>query len=563
MVERFQPFIRSLVAVLVVCATPGISAPKPKQSPAAAPKLVVILVVDQMRTDYITNYGHTWTKGLHRLVNEGAWFTQAAYPYLKTVTCAGHSTISTGTYPSTHGMILNAWFDRKSGKMMNCTDDPRVQPVSYGRPMKGMGASAENLRAPTFADLMTSQGPYKKARVVSMSIKARSTITLGGKNADAVTWFETSKGLWVTSRAYALNGVPFVQRFIDQNPVERDFGKVWERSMPPENYKYADEDSHERPPGWSTTFPHVLKGTGQIDATFFEQWRDSPYADEYLGAMAIDAVETLKLGQKDRTDLLTVSFSALDAVGHDFGPRSHEVQDLLFRLDATVGRLLDMLDQKVGAKNYVVALSADHGVATIPEHLNAEGTEAGRVNGPDVQKAAEAVLQKHLGPGKYVARWTYTDLYFEKGIEEKIEANPEIEKELREAIMAIPGVGWIYCARDLAGKTNSADRMERAAALSNYPGRSGDWIVVPKENWYFRASDATTHGTAHWYDSHVPVIFYGFGIRAGRYDSADATPADIAPTLAHLLGFPMNAEGRVRSEALQPMGSVATGQSRK
>ncbi len=558
MVARFQFLGRASLAVLVAAAVALPSGGAPK-SAYAAPKLVVLLVVDQMRTDYITRYGATWTRGLHRLTTQGAWFTEAAYPYLKTVTCAGHATISTGTYPSTHGMILNAWYDRKSGKMMNCTDDGRVNLVTYGRPLKGMGASAANLRAETLADTMVSQEPYKKSRVISFSMKARSAIMLGGKKADAVTWFDTGKGLWVTSRAYALRGVPFVQRFVDANPVGKYFGRVWDRSMPLAAYQFADEDANERPPNWTTTFPHALTGTGKADEHFFEQWRDSPFADEYLGEMAIDAVDRLKLGRKDRTDFLAVSFSALDAVGHDFGPRSHEVQDLLFRLDATIGKLLDHLDKTLGPDNYVVALSADHGVATIPEHLKAEGVEAGRVNGAEVAKVAEAVLQKRFGPGKYVARSTYTDLYFEKGVEERIEADPGLEEELKEALLGIPGLGWVYSAADVRGKKDSDDPMLRAAALSYFQDRSGDWTVIPKLNWYFRASDATTHGTAHWYDSRVPVIFYGFGIKPGRY-SATASPADIAPTLARILSFKLPApDGHVLTEAVIASPQSAAG----
>jgi predicted AlkP superfamily pyrophosphatase or phosphodiesterase len=561
MVVKKHPFIALCIAAALACATPARVRPAKNQQ-LPGPKLVVIIVVDQLRTDYIALYGHTWTKGLRRLVDQGAWFTEAAYPYLKTVTCAGHSTISTGTFPATHGMILNAWYDRKQGRMVNCTDDPRVQPVVYGRELKGMGNSAENLRAETFADVLVSQPANRNGRVISFSIKARSAIALGGRKADAVTWFDTARGLWLTSRAYSLAGVPFVRSFIDKNPVTRDFGKTWERSMPPEAYKFADEDINEKPPGWTTTFPHVLKGTGKEDAHFFEQWRDSPFADDYLGAMALDAIDRLKLGRRDRTDLLAISFSALDAVGHDFGPRSHEVQDLLFRLDSTIGRLLDRLDQAVGPNEYVVAFSSDHGVAAIPEHVKPEGVDAGRVNGADVAKQAEAVLQKHFGPGKYVAGSTYTDLYFEEGVEARIEADARIKKDLKEALLAIPGVGWVFAGAELQGKRDSADRVERAAALSQFPGRSGDWIVVPKLNWYFRASDATTHGTPHWYDAQVPVIFYGAGIKPGRH-SGPATPADIAPTLAHLLGFTVpRAEGRVLTEALTPPQMHAPGQSR-
>lgn len=563
MAARTHPFTRSLMSLLLVSALLAPTFAARKDLPAARPKLVVILVIDQMRTDYITKYGANWTRGLRRLVDEGAWFTDAAYPYLNTVTCAGHATISTGTYPATHGMILNTWYDRKAGRMVNCADDRGAQVVSYGRKVSGASSSAVNMRAEALSDVLISQPGSKNSRVVSFSIKPRTAITLGGRNADAVTWFDTARMVWATSRAYSLNGAPFVRSFISKNPVAAYAGKTWERSMPLDTYQFADEDPLEKPPpGWTTTFPHIVKSLDKAEEAFYEQWRTTPFADEYLCAMARDAVDRLQLGNKNRTDVLAVSFSALDYVGHDFGPRSHEVQDLLFRLDATVGVLLDHLDKAVGKGNYVVALSADHGVAAIPDHLSAEGEDAGRVISVDVQKGAEAALRKHFGPGKYVASATYTDLYFEKGVAEKLVTNAAASQELKETLLAVPGIGWVYSSAEISGKRDSADAMVRAAALSHYPERSGDWIIIPKKNWFFRSSDATTHGTAHWYDSQVPVIFFGHGVRPGRFSGA-ATPADIAPTLARIVGFKMPAaEGRVLTEALAAQPAPANGRSR-
>jgi hypothetical protein len=383
-------------------------------------------------------------------------------------------------------------------------------------------------------------------------MKARSAITLGGHHPDAVTWFDTGKGEWLTSNAYTLAGVPFVRRFVDANKVTRYFGRAWEKSMPESAYKFVDDDPVEKPvAGWSPAFPHELKGEGKPEGRFFEHWRDSPFADDYLGEMARDAVDRLKLGQKNRTDVLAVSFSVLDAAGHDFGPRSHEVQDVLYRLDITIGRLLDHLDKALGANSYVVALSADHGVATIPEHLQAEGTDAGRVIAGDVKKVAEATLQ--------AAQVSYTDIYFEPGVREKLEASPEASRKLKDALAAVAGVGWVISSAEMQAGRESPDHVIRAAALSNFPSRSGDWVVVPKQNWFFRATDATTHGTTHWYDARVPIIFYGFGIRSGKY-SDQASPADIAPTLAHLLGFRMPAaDGKVQTAALLPSAMHAAG----
>lgn len=563
MVARTHPFTRTRISILLVCALLSPAAPAdavPKDPPVNGPKLVVILVVDQMRTDYITKYGANWTRGLHRMVEEGAWFTDAAYPYLNTVTCAGHATISTGTYPATHGMILNAWFDRQSGRMTNCADDRRAEIVSYGHEMTGSSSSAANMRATAFSDVLITRPGNKSSNVVSFSIKPRTAITLGGRNADAVTWFDSARMVWATSGAYTLRGVPFVRSFVEKNPVEKDLGKTWDRSMPLASYQFSDEDAFEKPPaGWTSTFPHEVKGLGKPEQPFYEQWRTTPFADEYLCAMARDAVDRLKLGNKNRTDVLAVSFSALDYVGHDFGPRSHEVQDLLYRLDATIGVLLDHLDKTVGKGNYVVALSADHGVADMPEHVKGDGEEAGRIAAVKVQGTAETVLRKHFGPGRYVTSATYTDLYFGKGVMEKIAGNAAAAQELKEALLAVPGIGWVFSSTEVSGQRESSDPMIRAAALSHYPERSGDWIIIPKKNWFYGSSDATTHGTAHWYDAQVPVIFFGFGVRPGRYSGA-VTPADIAPTLAQIVGFKMPAaEGKVLSEGLVPQQQVANG----
>jgi arylsulfatase A-like enzyme len=230
------------------------------------------------------------------------------------------------------------------------------------------------------------------------------------------------------------------------------------------------------------------------------------------------------------------------------------VQDVLARLDVTIGELLDHLDRAVGEDHYVVALSADHGVATMPEHIRAEGGEAGRFTNREIQARAEEAISRHFGPGKYVSRALYTDLYLEPGVFKRLAANPEAMKSLLEAVATAPGVQRVFRGDELAGKEASADRIERAAALSYFPGRSGDIVLVPRTNWFIAGNitdHSTTHGTAHWYDARVPLILYGAGIRGGKYSQA-ASPADMVPTLAALCSFQLpGVHGRVLAEALQ------------
>src|SRR5450755_991251 len=229
------------------------SAVSPK--PTLRPKLVVLLVVDQMRGDYVDKFRANWTGGLNRLVEEGAWFRDAAYPYAATETCVGHSTISTGAFPATHGMIANAWWDRETQKMVTCTSDPNAKNSGYaGAPAKG-GDSAVRMLVPSFAEELKFQ-TGGATRVVTFSLKARAAITMAGHKADAATWFDG--GGWMTSSAYGT--MPFVEDYAKAHPVKADYGKTWRLSLPEAEYWYDEKATSAGPPeGWELTFPHALR----------------------------------------------------------------------------------------------------------------------------------------------------------------------------------------------------------------------------------------------------------------------------------------------------------------
>lgn len=531
-----------LLLTLTVTDAPAGAQRRDAAAEVRPPKLVVFIVVDQLRGDYLSQYDDLLKHGLKRLKSGGAWFRNAAYPYHATITCPGHVTIGTGTFPYKHGMINNAWYDRETDRAINCTTDADALEVSYGTAAVG-GETAKRMMAPALAEIMRGT---LKSRVATMSIKARSAIALAGHEGDFVTWF--GGATWETSSAYTKTPVPWFVGYLKGNPVDKDADKVWERTLPVDKYKYADDLPGERgAAGWTPTFPHPLGPAG--DAGFLPRWQQSPYPDESLGRMAEAAVDEMRLGMEDRTDFLGVSFSMMDAVGHGFGPRSHEVQDTLVRLDATIGRLLDHLDKKVGAANYVVALSADHGVAEIPEQL--EG--AGRQSMAAVRTAIEATIKAPLGgEGPYVAAVSGGEVYFKPGVYDRVKADPAILKAIRTAVGAMSGVERIVTSDEAAapGARTSKDRYVRAVALSYFPGRSGDLFVIPRENWLF-TSTGTTHGTLYSYDARVPVILYGAAIRAGSRGDA-ATPADLAVTVASLVGVTLpSPDGRVLSEALK------------
>ncbi len=529
--------VSALLLALLLNPGPALAGPQ-RRAPANRPRLVVLLVVDQMRADYVDHFGGRWKKGLRRLLDRGGQFTQAPYPYWNTVTCPGHATIATGAFPATHGMILNAWWDRAAGKQVNCTDDAAVSSVT-ATGTRPSGDSPRNLQVATLADEMRAQlGPA--TRVVTLSLKERSAINLAGHGGDAVVWF--SRGVWTTSTFYAEKLPGFVERYQLDQPVESSLGKSWTKLLPESAYLYADDAEGEvPPPGGTRTFPHMVSTVNH--------WRESPFSDAALGDLAQAAVKELHLGQGPGTDFLAVSFSALDLVGHDYGPRSHEVQDVLARLDVTIGSLLNFLDRAMGARNYAVALTADHGVAPIPEQVRAEGKDAGRIRMDDFAGVAK-VLESYFGPGRHIERILYTELYLAPGIYAKLQADPEAMHKVEEEILKVPGVWRVYRGEELMGRKADEDPATRAAALSYFPARSGDLIILSKLHWLM-SNAATTHGTGHPYDTRVPVILMGQMFRPGKYRT-QATPADIAPTLASVLDIEMaQVDGHVLAEALR------------
>jgi predicted AlkP superfamily pyrophosphatase or phosphodiesterase len=562
-----------------VAAGTGVAAVEPPAAqpvPAGAPRLVVLISVDQMRADYPELYGGAWSRGLRTLFTRGAVFRQARYPYLETITCAGHSTLGTGAFPHRHGMVLNAWWDERARKLVECTEDPAAPLVLYGPGLPvppaelPSGHSAHLMMAPTLAQTMKA-GLSPPARVVSLSSKARSAIGMAGPGADLVIWYEGA-GVWASSRAYGAAPDPLVVKALAAFPIDRLLARPWTRLLPAGRYRFADDAAGERVAVsyWTRSFPHALApppGAPVVApdrARPLAAWDKSPFPDEVLAALARAAVGGMRLGQGPGTDFLAISFSALDSVGHDFGPRSHEVQDVLARLDRLLGELLGALDAQVGAGRYVVALSADHGVAALPEQAAADGQDAGRVPMARVTQALEGAVAAELGPGPaapradagatggvYLARAVYTDVYLHTGVYERLRAKPGALARVLAAMRGVPGVAAAYTTDQLRDPARAPDAAARAAALSHYPGRSGQLILIPKRNW-ITTSAGTTHGTLSDYDQRVPVVLYGAGIRPGRHDRA-ATPADIAPTLAALVGLTLpRAEGAPLREAIAP-----------
>ncbi|HEY6509685.1 MAG TPA: alkaline phosphatase family protein, partial [Vicinamibacterales bacterium] len=540
-----------LGAILVAAGSAAWLGPATQaQSPAGAssaagpPRLVVMLVIDQFRADYVTMYGDAWTGGLKEILTKGASFTEAAYPYAVTKTCPGHATIATGMLPSVHGMIDNLWYDKAAHEFFDCTDDHTVHALPFGGMPSEEQHSAKWLMVPNFADELKRQ-LGGRPRVASMSLKARAAIGLGGHGGanTTIVWKDETSVTFLTSDAFTKKASEHVDSYVRAHPITPESIMTWERMRPAAVYKGPDQAPGE--PNGRQTFPHLFDWPVRLSNTtadLMDSWDNTPLPDEYLGGLAEHLVDRERLGQRQTTDLLGVSFSELDLVGHDFGPRSHEVQDVLLRVDAVIGKLLAVLDARVGRDKYVLAFSSDHGAAMLPEQSfpapaggrgPAAGGVTGRLTSANIANAVEAALDKQFGRGSYVEALATPYLYFRPGVLEKVRANPSAIQAVEAAAMGVRGVAKVYWSADIASTAATSDATLSAYRKSYFPGRSGDVAFVFERNWVNTAG--TNHGTPHDYDQRVPLAFLGAGIAAGQHAVA-ASPLDIVPTLGVLTG---------------------------
>jgi arylsulfatase A-like enzyme len=308
---------------------------------------------------------------------------------------------------------------------------------------------------------------------------------------------------------------------------------------------------------FGNTFPYVINGgETKIGPKFYDQLDETPFANDYTVAFAKAAIEGEGLGQDDYTDLLTISFSANDHMGHFFGPYSQEVEDMTLRTDRTLADLFSYIDRKVGLANTVVVLTADHGVAPIPEHALAIGLGGGRMKVETVTAAAETALDERFGQDNWVRDTVAGNIYFDyKTLERRHAKHEEVESVACEAVMKVTGIADCYTRTQLLAREITPGLISTRVLNDFFPDRSGDLAFVLKPYYMPRTEDGTTHGTPYSYDTHVPVIFYGYGIVPGSYSSA-SSPSDIAPTLANLLKIepPSSVVGRVLTEAIKTNG---------
>lgn len=544
--------------------------PKTNLSPTRA-RLVLLIVVDQFRYDYLERFGDLFVaKGLGRLMREGAWWTSVAYDHMPTSTAPGHATLMTGTWPAENGIIGNEWFDRETGSSVTSVSDTAAKLLGGEEGAKA--ASPRRMLASTLGDelRLATQG---RSKVIGISVKDRGAILTAGRGATAAYWFSAKTGQ-VVSSDYYFNQLPlWVTSFNNTRPADKYFGARWERLLPEAEYtRRAGPDA----PSWEKTgtskdtniFPHTITGGASAPGpAFYDELPSSPFANDLLISFAEQAIAGELLGQDDDTDVLSLSLSANDYVGHRFGPYSQEAMDITLRTDRQIAALLDYVDARVGLRNTVVAFTADHGVAPIPEHAAAVNLPGGRVKTSSMLEAVRARINARYAGGSgelqngapsvrdYVQSFSNGQIYFNTAALMRDRINrEEIERIAGEAAITTLGIARYFTRTQLeAGRVSTTDPVARRVLHGFHPQRSGDVVIVCEPFKFFGESSATgtTHGSPYSYDTHVPLIIMGGEVKAGRYREA-ASPADIAPTLAALLRMqpPSNATGRVLLESL-------------
>ena len=558
--KRFYRGLTGLLALALTMAACGFVPPPSRagDDKVRKPKLAVIVVFDQLRGDYLEKWKDLFGEGgFKRLQTEGAWFTNCHYPYSDTLTAVGHTSLVTGTSPYKHGIIANEWYDRATGEDTTSVQSDRYEPVPPVRPAQGqnriLGAAPLRRREETIGDVL-QRASKGKSKIGSLSIKDRAAILLAALRAHFVYWFSTGAGNFVTSTYYRDTIHPWVNDFNKQAPQDNGFGKNWTLLRADLDYaKYSGpDDVAAEGTGFAQgrVFPHPMTGgLTKAGKNFYEALTTSPQGNELLLALAKTAVVAEKMGQGEDTDLLSISFSSNDLIGHCWGPDSQEVLDVTLRSDLIVKELLDFLDAKVGKGQYLLVLSADHGICPVPEVAKAQGKDAGRVSANGLRIGGEDHLHATFDmDGKkrlWIESMSGSWFYFNKGVIRELGlSSGEVEAALAAWLITQPGVQAAYTRSQVEGKPKLDDPIMESVRLSFFPEASGEVKVLLKPYHQFSVdlikspAYATTHGSPHPYDTHVPLLVIGPGVRPGTH-GARITPQALTTILSRGLGIPL------------------------
>lgn len=538
--------MRHILFFLVFSSVSGFSQ-NTSTSPASVksdrPKLVVGIVVDQMRQEYLYRYAAKFgNDGFKRLMKDGFMLKNAHYNYSPTVTGPGHASIYTGSTPSIHGIIGNEFYDKESKKMVNCVGDPSVKPVGN---LAGAGlVSPWRMLTTTITDQLKIF-TQKKAKVIGISIKDRGAVLPAGHMADAAYWYDKQTGKFISSTYYMAELPAWVNKFNNLNLADQYLSQEWKTLLPINEYteSWGDESPFEgkfegKP---KSVFPYDLKSLRKTNGNF-DLLTTVPFGNDYVTEFAKAALLAEKMGADAITDFLCISYSTTDILGHKMGPQAIEVQDMYMRLDKNIADLLKKLDEVVGQNNYTVFLTSDHGVAEIPQHMKENKVPAGYFSAGNATALLKDFLKGYFPEAELIDNVSNNEVFLNhaafQGAPKSAGVDMLILSELiGKFMMTQPGVANYYTEGMLRQGRYDEGGIRGMIIRGHHAKRSGDVVLNLEPAWYTSSFiTGTTHGSAYTYDTHVPIIFYGHGIKKGssvRYHAITS----IAPTLSMLLNI--------------------------
>lgn len=502
--------------------------------PLSQPKLVVGIVVDQMRYDYLYRYYNKFgTGGFRRMMDGGFNARNNHYHYAATYTGPGHAAIYTGSAPALNGIVGNDFYERNSGRLMYCAEDTTVSTV--GNTGSAGKMSPRNLLVTTIGDQL-KLATDGRAKVIGIALKDRGAILPAGHAADAAYWFDSKDGNFISSTFYQKELPQWVQAFNGRKLPEQFMSQKWEPTLPLNLYAEStvDDEPYESVFAGETksVFPHTF--AIQAGGSKYEPLRTSPFGDQITKEFALAALKGEQLGQRDVTDMLCVSFSSPDYVGHAFGTHAIETEDQYLRLDQQLADLLTQLDAAVGKGQWVAFLSADHGAVDAPGFSQQYRIPAGVRGYGDIGEAVKTTLAAAYGPGQWMLSYFNQQVYLNHAllVEKKI-AMQDVYELLRATLLKQKAVVNVINLHNIGAE--ALPELQADLFRNVYhPNRSGDFYVMQAPGWIEGRSKGTTHGSSYNYDTHVPFLLYGWGIKPGQ-TLRRTHISDIAPTITALL----------------------------
>jgi hypothetical protein len=525
--------LRSLCIVsLLLCLIPAAFA----SAYNARPRLVVVIVIDQFRGDYLERYRDQFGDGGFRMfLDRGAYFADCNYDYANTRTAPGHATLFTGSYTSGHGIIANEWWDPQKKKRVTAVEDDTTKLVGVDR--AGPGASPHNLLSDTLGDeLKLATGG--KAKVFAISLKDRAAVLPAGFSGDGAYWIDPKSGDWITSTYYRPELPEWVRNFNGSHRADKYWNREWKASDGTTFGSTAPRNSKDGTP-----------------AGFYEVVGSTPFANDYQLEFAKELVLYEKLGEGSTTDLLVISLSANDILGHQVGPDSPQMRSMALELDRSFAEFFTFLGHQYGLANVWLALSADHGVAPLPDFAKALRLPAANLDTKALREQINSLLSKKYGKkADYVRDLDYPLAWLDENAFAGVfpgHKESDAESDAGEAMKQAGMAGYFSKSQLAQGETPNTEAGRRYA--HSYSPEGGWYVMGVPALFTVGISKGTDHATPFSYDTHVPLAFYGLAFQPGTYRT-HAEPVDLAVTLASLLGInaPAKATGRVLVEALQP-----------